>query len=267
MSRLPLRLRSLLLPVGVALLVALAFALPPIAQSPLYHDFADQRALWRLPHAMDVLSNLPFAVVGLALLRAAGRPWREGHAIERALLGLTGAGLLCTAIASAAYHWAPDDARLLGDRAAMLLPFAGLLGLAACRDTARRGAALALAVAVAGVLALAAWRATGDLGPWSVLQGGGLLLLSGLATMPSPHAVPVRWQLVVAGYVLAKALELGDGVVYAATHHMTSGHSLKHVVAALALLPVLAAARTVTGHGQNRRDAGLRALTREERRP
>ena len=37
----------------------------PIAQWASYHAFADQRELWGIPHAADVLSNLPFAIAGL----------------------------------------------------------------------------------------------------------------------------------------------------------------------------------------------------------
>ena len=40
---------------------------------------------------------------------------------------------------------------------------------------------------------------------------------------------------------LAKLLELGDGQVFGFTHQLISGHSLKHLVAALAALPVLSA--------------------------
>ncbi|HYP70910.1 MAG TPA: hypothetical protein VEP93_08480, partial [Variovorax sp.] len=45
----------------------------------------------------------------------------------------------------------------------------------------------------------------------------------------------------IAAYALAKVLEMADGAVYELTLHLVSGHSLKHVVAALAALPVLAA--------------------------
>ena len=37
-----------------------------VAQPAQYHEFADQRMLWGLPFAMDVLSNRPFALAGVA---------------------------------------------------------------------------------------------------------------------------------------------------------------------------------------------------------
>src|SRR5438105_1623732 len=49
---------------GLAALVALA-VVPPFPQDPQYHDFADQRPLLGVPHALNVLSNLPFVVFGV----------------------------------------------------------------------------------------------------------------------------------------------------------------------------------------------------------
>jgi len=36
----------------------------PTPQPPAYHDFADQRPLLGLPHALNVISNMPFLIVG-----------------------------------------------------------------------------------------------------------------------------------------------------------------------------------------------------------
>jgi hypothetical protein len=76
-----------------------------------------------------VLSNLPFAIAGLwglVLLRRVAPGMLD--APSRALAGLFFAGLVCTAVGSALYHWQPQDAGLLWDRLGMVLPFAGLLG-------------------------------------------------------------------------------------------------------------------------------------------
>lgn len=38
-----------------------------IPQDTVYHNFADQRVLaWDIPNTLDVLSNLPFAVIGMS---------------------------------------------------------------------------------------------------------------------------------------------------------------------------------------------------------
>jgi hypothetical protein len=51
---------------GVALgIIVLMLRLPPIPQSPAYHLFADQRTWFGIPNFLNVISNLPFAIVGL----------------------------------------------------------------------------------------------------------------------------------------------------------------------------------------------------------
>ena len=235
---------ELALLLAVAALAVLAALLPATGLPAGYHDFADQRTLLGLPHALDVLSNLPFAVMG-----AWGLWWlrrvpldRLGTA-QRGLAGLFFIGLIATAFCSSGYHLDPHDAGLCIDRVGMSLAFAGLLGLAAAdRISARAGVALAALVAVAApATALVAWLG-GNMTPWAVLQGGGLVLLAALA-MRRPQSRALGFSIigVIAFYALAKALELADAPVFALTQQLISGHSAKHLVAALAGWPVVRA--------------------------
>ena len=125
---------ELALVLGAAALLALALFGPVLPASAHQHGFADQRALWGIPCAVDVLSNLPFAIAGVWGLWALRRLAPGAlDPTSRALAALFFAGLLCTAVGSGVYHWKPQDAGLLWDRLGMVLPFAGLLGLAASR--------------------------------------------------------------------------------------------------------------------------------------
>ena len=133
------------------------------------------------------------------------------------------------------------------DRVGMSLAFAGLLGLAAAdRISARAGVALAALVAVAApATALVAWLG-GNMTPWAVLQGGGLVLLAALALRrPQPRALGFSIIGVIAFYAVAKALELADAPVFALTQQLISGHSAKHLVAALAAWPVVRALQSL----------------------
>ncbi len=232
---------------GVLLLLLVAALMgPSVAQPSHYHDFADQRSWGWLPHAMDVISNLPFALWGMvgvwALLRAVRV--RAVSGAGAAMAGLFFGGLWVTAAVSAAYHLQPDDAGLVWDRAGMVLAFAALLGLAAMRAVSTRaGLALAAAVLVMGPLSVHAWSLTGNVLPWAVLQFGGMALILGCAFIRPAQArvLPVRWGLLIAIYALAKLLELGDHAVYEWTGQLVSGHSLKHVVASFAAWPVVCA--------------------------
>ena len=229
---------------GLSLLAWLGPALPPHAFGG--HDFADQRTWLGLPHAADVLSNLPFALFGLWGLRRLALRQRLGPALAMPVFwagALFFSGLLLTALGSAGYHRQPDDAGLAWDRAGMALAFAGLLGLAACERVSLRAGAPTLAWSLAvGLLAVATWRLRDDLWPWAVVQGGGMLAVLLLAVWrPVAGAQGIRLGAVVAVYALAKLLELWDQPVFALSGGAVSGHSLKHLVASLAAWPVLAA--------------------------
>ena len=211
---------------------------PPLQQPALYHAFADQRALLGLPHALDVLSNLPFLLLGLfgmsRLRPIADTRWRG-------LYLLLCLGLLLTFLGSSAYHLAPADSGLIYDRLGMLVLFAAILGLATADRLgfAAAGTTL-LGVVVGGGAALWAWRTNDNLLPWVVLQAGGMLLLAALACCrPLPGAHGFRLGLCVAWYALAKLCELYDGGLFHLSGEWLSGHSIKHLLSGLAVLPLL----------------------------
>src|ERR1700720_4493795 len=77
-----------------------AFSLPRIPQPLSYHQFADQRAWLGIPNFGDVVSNVPFAIVGICglifLLRRSAQN-RFADPRERWIYMLMFAGLLLTA--------------------------------------------------------------------------------------------------------------------------------------------------------------------------
>jgi hypothetical protein len=232
-----------------ALLSLTAFAIfgPYVAQPLHHHDFADRRTWTGIPNAMDVLSNLPFALWGAAGLivllwrRVQGAAPRNSTQIWLAATFFM--GLILTAGASSCYHLQPTDASLLIDRLGMVIVFAGLLGLAgANRVSARAGVALAGCVLLAGPISVVGWSTSGNVLPWLVVQFGGLLLIASVTRLPSlPGTIDVRWGWIVLIYLVAKLLEMSDAAVFEISEHGVSGHSLKHAVAGFAAWPVLSA--------------------------
>jgi len=240
---------SRLLAAAVALLVAGLAWHGPIAQWADYHHFADDRTWLGLPHAANVLSNLPFLAIGIAAL------WRWRRQGQRGLpAGPSSFAWRCfalalvgTAFGSAAYHLAPADSSLVGDR----LPIAWACASLVCaflgervdaRWAMRRVVAAALALASASVLA---WVATGDLRAYLFVQFLPMLLVPlGLALRLAPAtrpAVPATaWWTVLACYAAAKVFELADASVYAALGSL-SGHTLKHLLAAAGAATLLSA--------------------------
>jgi len=263
----PLRVRRRegALALAALLLGVLALAGPALPQAAHYHDFADQRVWGPLPHALDVLSNLPFALWGVAGCWALARALRL-RAVSGAAVGLAAlffAGLIVTAGVSAGYHWQPDDAGLVWDRGGMVLAFAGLLGLAALQAVScRAGIALAAAVLALGLAAVQRWAVSGNLLPWAVLQGGGMVFVLVAACLrpaqPAPD-LPIRWALVIALYALSKGLELADQPVFELTGQLVSGHSLKHVVASFSAWPVLLALKAAVAAAEQRLESSAKS--------
>ena len=79
--------------------------------------FADHRTIWSIPNFWNVVSNLPFAIVGVWGL------WRLRGISARVL----STGLLLTCVGSAYYHLVPTDTRLVWDRIPMTLVFMSFL--------------------------------------------------------------------------------------------------------------------------------------------
>lgn len=228
----------------LAVLVGVALLAPGFTQPAGYHGFADQRGWGAIPHALNVLSNLPFAIGGVWGLWALQRAPRAALLpVERSMAALFFAGLVLTSFCSGWYHWLPNNAGLALDRVGMAVAFAGLLGLAAAdRISARAGQAVGWGVLVLALLAVAVSALTGNVLPWALVQFGGVVLVVVLVFVkPVPGAMGVSIGLTIALYALAKVFEHFDAQVYALTGEVLSGHSLKHLVASLAAWPVLAA--------------------------
>lgn len=254
------RAETILLASGAALFV-LAWLGPVIGQPADYHRFADARVLWQVPRAMDVLSNLAFALAGILGWTALWQARRALSNVQRAMAALFCTGLLLTSAASAWYHLAPDEIGLLMDRCGMAVAFAGLWGLAAAdRVSERAGAWLGLAVLLLGPLAARGALPAGNVLPWAALQVAGLALVAVLAFgRPRDAGLPIRWGLVLLAYAVAKLLELNDHAIFELTVQSISGHTLKHAVAALAAAPVIFALRQ---SGESRENAASATTTR-----
>jgi hypothetical protein len=101
----------------IASLVAL-LPLPPLLQDQAYHQFADQRELFGIPNFWNVVSNLPFVVVGaVGLLRF------HRDATTTVLF----IGIFLTGFGSSYYHLDPNDSTLFWDRLPMTICFAAIL--------------------------------------------------------------------------------------------------------------------------------------------
>lgn len=212
----------------------------PIAQPANYHDFADQRVRWGVPHALDVLSNVGFAVVACwALLRL--WPHRREPTLAESWPGYATffVALGATAVGSAVYHLSPDNSRLVWDRLPIVLASGGLLAAVYAETIGRRSRVVLLALSIAAGISVWWWRVTdlkgvGDLRPYLLLQGLPLVLVPLWQTWTRrPVAERRAFGGAVLLYVAAKLAELGDHQIQAWTT-VISGHTLKHLLATAA---------------------------------
>lgn len=220
-----------------------------VANSAGHVPYADTRTFAGLAYAADVLSNLPFAIMGLiGAIALARRQADMAGRLPRPVAwgaGVFFAGLLFTAMGSAWYHLAPDTTRLVWDRLGMGVGFAGMLTLVAQRWAGPQAGWPVLATALPLALVSAVLPHThGNVVPWALVQFGGMGLLLAAALhrgAPADGALPVRFGVIVTIYALAKWFEGIDEGMFEATGHWVSGHTLKHLTAALAAWPVIAA--------------------------
>ncbi|MEQ8204533.1 MAG: hypothetical protein RIA65_00035 [Woeseia sp.] len=164
--------RALLLLLICLTAVVVAAFLEPVAQDSRYHGFADQRDWANIPNILNVLSNGPFLIAGIAGLMALRSA--PVTAVSRTCLMVFFSGVTLTALGSAAYHWRSDNATLLWVRLPMTLAFAGLMALVISEYLSNKLAGRLLwPMLLAGLLSVVYWLWTeshgrGDL-RWYVL--------------------------------------------------------------------------------------------------
>ena len=215
-----------------ALLIVWLF-LPVIRQPQEYHHFADTRAWLGIPNAADVLSNLPFVLVGLCGLWRLQQNARSLPDVVRASLAVFFAGFFLTGFGSGYYHWAPSDPTLVWDRLPMTIAFSGALGaLLAERVSQRAGIAGLIFMLIVGPASVFYWKVTGDLSLYGVAQfgTGAVLLVLLMATRKGDDPIP--WWILLVFYVVAKVFEDADAVIWQFTGGLFAGHALKHLAAA-----------------------------------
>lgn len=232
---------------ALAALAALAAILPPLAQPQSYHRFADGRSFLGLPNFLNVVSNLPFLLVGMQGLAILRRPAPGAFAasLERLPYAVFFLGLAATCGGSAWYHLAPDDAGLFWDRLPISLSFGALLAaVAAERVGIRAGLVLLAPLLAAGGGTVLYWRfsqAWGgeNLWPYFAFQAGAIFgLVALMRVFPSryTHGEKLAWAVLL--YGLAVAAEQFDQFIFD-LGRVVSGHTLKHLLAAAAVHQVV----------------------------
>lgn len=249
----------LLLVVTVALLAA-TFMMPRLAQDPAYHLFADSREWMGIPNTWNVLSNIPFVIVGgyglFSVATSGTTP------ILRRIYCLVFLGIVLTGVGSAWYHLSPDNDRLVYDRLPMVIIFMSFLAAVLASWVGERWAErLVLPLLLLGVGSVLWWHHTevggnGDLRLYGFVQFYPMVLTPVLLLMQKRDSglrFDTRRLLlwVVFWYLLAKAAEHWDELVFHTLGFM-SGHSLKHLLSSIACLYICLYFRATYGRRPHR---------------
>ena len=205
--------------------------LAPIPQDQNYHQFVDQRTIFGIPNFWNVVSNVPFLLVGAAGLRQFSRD---------AATVIFFLGVFLTGIGSSYYHWDPHDGTLFWDRLPMTLSFAALLALVVGERVSEVAGAILLWPALAiGAFSLLLWHWTDDLRLYFWAQFlPSFAAISLFSLYKARYTGTHYWIVAIAFYAIAKLFEFMDEVIYSAGG-LVAGHTLKHLAAAAACVAIL----------------------------
>jgi len=206
----------------------------PIPQNEDYHNFADQRTLIGIPNFLNVVTNAAFILVGLHGLwliytkKYRGRAFESLCELPAYLLFFL--GLALTGMGSGWYHIDPTTKSLFWDRLPMTL--------ATERLNSSLGPKLLWGMVLLGAASVIYWRYSeellaGDLRAYAFVQFYPMLAIPLILLLfPSRYTKSHYFWVLFVCYGFAKILEGLDEQIYS-LHHIVSGHSLKHLFAAL----------------------------------
>ena len=218
------------------------FFIAPIPQWVEYHQFADQVGYLGIPNFFNVVSSLPYLLIGvygLIIIRRA--------TFDKPLpaLYLIYIGYILIGVGSAYYHWSPSNASLVWDRLAMTIVFMSLFSFVISvfikEDLGRR---LLWPLLLFGLFSVFYWDYTegmgeGDLRLYGLVQYLPMVLIPLILMMYGKQRKETKYFWYVVGiYALAKVTEVFDEQIMDVLV-IISGHTLKHLISACVGLVLL----------------------------
>ena len=230
--------RILLLLLSSVIMALVIMFVPPVSQDPGYHNFADQRNISGIPHFWNVVTNIPFLVLGITGFFKFQKHELTGVIPDffRAYLAFF-MGLVLTGLGSGYYHLDPLNSTLVGDRMAITVTFMSFFVLIFGETISTRTASrLLLPLLFLGLASVVYWNitenlGTGDLRFYALVQFLPMLLIPLMLLLYGSCLSGRRWILaIILVYGAAKIAEMYDQQIYELIGF--SGHSLKHLIAA-----------------------------------
>ena len=230
--------RIILLLLSSVIMALVIMFVPPVSQDPAYHNFADQRYILGIPHFWNVVTNIPFILVGITGFFKIHKQELTGILPDlfRAYLTFF-LGLVLTGLGSGYYHLDPSNSTLVGDRMAITISFMSFFVLIFGESISTKTASRLLApLLLFGLASVVYWNiteklGTGDLRFYALVQFLPMLLIPLMLLFSGSCLSGRRWILaIILVYGAAKIAEIYDHQIYELIGF--SGHSLKHLIAA-----------------------------------
>ena len=230
--------RIFLLLLSLVLTTLVFILVPPVSQDLKYHNFVDQRNFAGIPHFWNVVTNIPFLVIGIIGFFKIQKRELTGILPElfRAYLAFF-MGLVLIGLGSGYYHLNPSNSTLVGDRMAITITFMSFLVLIIGESISTKTASrLLFPLIFLGLASVIYWNITenlgmGDLRFYALVQFLPMLLIPLMLLFYGSCLSGRRWIFaIIMVYGIAKIAEFYDQQIYDLIGF--SGHALKHIIAA-----------------------------------
>jgi hypothetical protein len=201
-------------------------------QNPEYHHFIDSRIIIGVPNMQDVISNIFFVIVGFLGALEASKKTK----LKKAWVAFF-VSVLLVGPGSAYYHWAPDNFTLIWDRLPMSLAFMALYIILLSEHVSLKCESFLLPALLIGVSSVLIWVLTTDLRFYFWIQFSSFIAIPLILSLYKSHFTHKSWYgFTLLFYAFAKIAEVKDKQIFHATNELISGHTLKHILAAIGLM-------------------------------
>jgi hypothetical protein len=212
--------------------VVVIFLIKPIQQDSDYHHFADTNELFSISNFWNVISNIPFVIIGfigiIQILKSLNKNPLKSNYLWFFI------GILLTGFGSGYYHLNPNDNTLIWDRLPMTISFMSFLSIIIGEfiDVVS-GKKLLYPLLLTGFLSIVYWVIFQDLRMYVLVQFLPIILIPIILFISKNNLNFKKYfWLILLTYSIAKFLESYDLFIYSTTFEMISGHTLKHFAAA-----------------------------------
>ncbi|MEZ5472744.1 MAG: ceramidase domain-containing protein [Marinicella sp.] len=225
----------------ILLVTAVLIWVDPIPQDLNYHLFADGETKLGVSNFWNVMSNVPFLIVGFMGVTALQKNKLNVSASFKLYYWVFFVGIILVGLGSAWYHLEPNNQTLVWDRLPMTIAFMAFFAVIVAEHVDEKmGKSLFWPLLLAGLMSIVYWQysesiGAGDLRWYALVQFLPLILIPLIFMLyPRPYSQTKLLWLFLGMYVLAKLLEHFDGEIFRAIV-LISGHSLKHIAAAIGI--------------------------------